>query len=256
MGSLCVGCLWLFLYIIVACELAGRNGTENQMHIQEYRSNRKCFASSHDATSFMSVYEKIYIGVCLRRLALGCAYDIPIERQLPLVAAAEFTYVSLATREIRLARLLRHACSARRDDRAANLLTVFILTNRFRDEPHYGNATSVPLPVPTADTRELIHYALSGLKAIFRTGYRYAKAGVVLNELTPASCIQAHLFDETDRARSGRLTATMDRLNAAMGAGTLHYAAAGFNPSWKTKFLRRSPRFTTRWEEIAVAKTG
>lgn len=86
--------------------------------------------------------------------------------------------------------------------------------------------------------------------------YRYTKAGVLLNELIPASSVQGNLFDEKDRQRSGRLAAAVDHLNAVMGPGTLHYAATGFMQSWKTKFLHRSPRFTTRWDEIAVAKTG
>ena len=60
----------------------------------------------------------------------------------------------------------------------AGVLTVFLMTSRFRDEPQYANSVTIPLPVATQDTGELIGYALRGVKQIFREGYRYQKAGV------------------------------------------------------------------------------
>ncbi len=151
----------------------------------------------------------------------------------------------------------RAAEKARRSGLAASYLTVFVHTNHFRkDEPQYSNAVNIVLPVQTADTSELIRYALQGLDTIFREGYRYSKAGVLLNELVPANRAQANLFDERNRERDGKLSAAMDSLNANMGAGTIHYAATGFRQTWKTKFLCRSPRFTTRWSELPVVHAG
>jgi DNA polymerase V len=54
------------------------------------------------------------------------------------------------------------------------------MTNRFADEPQYDNSVTIPLPVATQDTAELIGYALRGVEQIFREGYRYQKAGVIL----------------------------------------------------------------------------
>ena len=151
----------------------------------------------------------------------------------------------------------RAAEKARRSGLAAGFLTVFIHTNHFREnEPQYSNAVNLVLPVATADTSELIHYALQGLSSIFREGFRYSKAGVLLNDLVPARHAQANLFDDRNRERATKLTTAMDRLNADMGAGTIHYAATGFHGSWKTKFLRRSHRFTTRWSELPVVHAG
>ena len=151
----------------------------------------------------------------------------------------------------------RAAEKARRQGLAAGLLTVFVHTNRFRpDEPQHDDATSLSPTVPTADAGELIRLALRGLAAIYREGYRYAKAGVLLGRLVQASRVQPDLFDDRDRPRAARLTEAIDRLNAGMGAGTVHYAATGFQQSWRTKFLRRSPRYTTRWAEIAAVRGG
>ena len=147
----------------------------------------------------------------------------------------------------------RAAEKARRGGLHASALTIFVQTNRFRDDPQYNNAASFSLMAATADTQELIQTALRGLRAIYRKGYRYAKAGVLLNDLVDAGHMQTTFFDERDRVRSLRLSNAMDRINADYGAETLHYAATGFSRTWRTKFMRRSPRFTTRWDELPVA---
>ena len=146
----------------------------------------------------------------------------------------------------------RAAEKARLGGLSASALTIFIQTNRFKDEPQYNNAASVSLAAATANTGELIQTALTGLRAIYCKGYRYAKAGVLLNGLVDSTRTQATLFDEQDRVRSLRLTKTIDRVNADYGADTLHYAATGFSRTWRTKFMRRSPRYTTCWTELPV----
>lgn len=150
----------------------------------------------------------------------------------------------------------RAAEKARRSGLAASSLTVFVNTNRFKTEPQYNNAASFSLPVATADTQELIQGALRGLAAIFKKGFRYAKAGVLLNGLVPATRVQPDLFDDRDRERSGRLMKAMDAINADMGVGTVHFGSTGIQRPWQAKFMRRSPRYTTRWQELAVATTG
>ena len=127
------------------------------------------------------------------------------------------------------------------------VLTVFLTTNTFKDEPQYSNAATIKLPIATDSTSDLLRYALPGLERIFRDGYRYKKAGVMLTALVPASQVQGDLFDRQDRERSSRLIRALDRLNDHMGAGTLRYAAEGFTKRWRARFERRSPAYTTNW---------
>ena len=134
------------------------------------------------------------------------------------------------------------------------MLTVFLVTNRFTDEPQYTNSVTIPFPVATQDTAELIRYALGGIKQIFHEGYRYKTAGVILTALVPAHQVQTHLFDQHNRARSQRLMAALDAINTQWGAGTIRYAAVGLRPQWITRCGHRSPRYTTRWEELAVVR--
>jgi DNA polymerase V len=148
----------------------------------------------------------------------------------------------------------RAAEKLRRSHMAAGVLTVFLMTSRFTDEPQYSDSVTIPLPVATQDTAELIQYAFQGIEQLFREGYRYQKAGVLLTALVPVSQVQTHLFDGLDRERSKRLMAAIDTINAEWGSGMIRYAAVGLRPAWMMRCARRSPRYTTRWEELAVVR--
>ena len=121
-----------------------------------------------------------------------------------------------------------------------------------RGDPQHHGACTVELPAPTADTRALIGRALRGLAAIYREGHRYRKAGVMLLSLSPADRRQGALFDPGDGARSRRLMATLDAVNARMGRGTLRFGTEGFRQPWAMRQAHRSPAYTTRWEGVPV----
>ena len=148
----------------------------------------------------------------------------------------------------------RAAEKVRRHHVAAGVVTVFLMTNRFTEEPQYTNSVTMPLPVATQDTAELISYALRGIEHVFRQGYRYQKAGVTLTALVPAHQAQTHLFDQHDREHSQRLMAAIDMINREWGSGTIRYATVGLKPQWIMRCARRSPRFTTRWDELVVVR--
>ena len=95
---------------------------------------------------------------------------------------------------------------------AANRIVVFAHTNRFRpDDPQYGAERTVSLPVATADSGRLIAAAKRGLGAIYRPGFRYKKAGIMLLDLVPAARVQGGLFDAPDTQLSRRACARLMR---------------------------------------------
>lgn len=146
----------------------------------------------------------------------------------------------------------RAAYKLRRDNLAASLLTVFIATNRFnQDEPYYRHAATVGLPCPTNDAIALTKAALKALEPLYRVGDRYQKAGVWLSALSPANQIQRDLFiNPQDQEKARKLMTVVDALNQQFGAGTIRCAAAGLQRSWQTRMQQRSPRYTTRWDEL------
>ena len=111
-------------------------------------------------------------------------------------------------REAVAAYTARAAEKLRRQHLATAHLMVFVETNRFKpgDALHCA-ARPVHLPVATSDSGKLIGAALAGLKAIWRDGYRYKKAGVMLLDLHPAAAVQEGLFDKADNPRRNRADA-------------------------------------------------
>ncbi len=144
----------------------------------------------------------------------------------------------------------RAAEKLRRRQLAANVLVVFLMTNRFRDAPQYAASAVVRLPAATAYTPELLRHALAGVEQLYRAGYEFKKAGVTLIELVPEAPVQSAMFDRLDRERAQRLMQTVDEINRRMGSQTLRFAATGLKQTWQTRLEHRSPRFTTCWEEL------
>ncbi len=134
----------------------------------------------------------------------------------------------------------------------AGQLAAFFHTSQFRDDGprHHGQRSTRLVPM-TADTRELIGAALRCVEAAWRgeRGCRYVKAGVLLDDLCRPEDAPPALF-EARSPKSGALMAAMDRVNAKHGRGTLFPAAAGIERGWKLRAAQRSPRYTTRLDEL------
>jgi DNA polymerase V len=134
---------------------------------------------------------------------------------------------------------------------AAGRIVVFAHTNHFRpEEAQYHGMQPVRLPVATADTGKLIAAARRGLGALYRPGYRYKKAGILLLELAPAAAVQGNLFTAADTPRSKARLRVVDMLNHRFGRDTVSFATAGRRRAWKLRSEFLSPRFTTNWDEL------
>ena len=147
------------------------------------------------------------------------------------------------------------AVKLREQNLAARVLTVFLTTNPYsKDDRQYSNSAVFHLPAAINNTAELIHYAVQGVERIFKEGFRYKKAGVMLDELIPADQVQITLFDQSDAGRNKKLMETVDVVNDIMGSGTLKYAAQGSAQPWSGRCKNRSPRYTTSWKELPTAR--
>lgn len=145
----------------------------------------------------------------------------------------------------------RAAEKMRRQHLATAHLVVFVQTNRFKpDEPQYDASRAVRLPVATADTGRLLKAAGHALKAIWRPGFSYKKAGVILLDLSPASRVQGDLWDQPDSPRAVGLMRAIDTLNSRHGRNTITHGSAGQRRSWKLRSDQLSPRYTTDWHGL------
>lgn len=146
----------------------------------------------------------------------------------------------------------------RRQNSACAAIHVFIETNRFRQsDRQYANGITMSLAEPTDDTRALVAAALAGLKRIYRPGFWYKKAGVMLMEIGPKSIRQFSLFDDPPRPDwPGKLMKTLDALNQSFGRDTVFLASSGIRHRWEARFEARTPRYTTRWTELPKVRAA
>lgn len=146
---------------------------------------------------------------------------------------------------------IRVAEKLRRGKLAAGALTVFVATNRFsKGEEYYANSATIEMAYPTEVTHELLERSLRCVEKLYRPGYRFKSAGVLLTALVPASPITARMYGDEKWQRARRAMQAVDEINARMGRDTVRLGALETRRQWMTKFERRSPRFTTNWNEI------
>jgi len=147
------------------------------------------------------------------------------------------------------------AAKLRRQKSCAVSFLVFIMTNPFSErDPQYTNSKNITLSIPTANTPELIEYAKSALKDIFREGYSYKKAGVIITEIISDTPLQADLFDPIDREKQKRIIKAVDGLNDSFGQNIVRIASQGYSKKWKLKNEKLSPCYTTRLSDIINVK--
>jgi DNA polymerase V len=138
----------------------------------------------------------------------------------------------------------------------AGAIYVFVQTNRFREQDaQYNAGLIVPLADVSDDTRVLTTAALAGLGRIYRNGYSYKKCGVMLMELEQKANRQETLFDDVaQREQSAKMMRVLDSINHVWGRGTVRTAASGFIQQWAMRSQNRTPRYTTDWLELPVAR--
>lgn len=163
--------------------------------------------------------------------------------QFELLREAVCEYATRATEKLR------------KEQQQAKVMTVFIQTRPFKDkEPQYSNSASGELLIPSCDTRDFIELANHLLKRIWKDGFRYAKAGVMLSDFYDPGMFQPGLFDDVStRSNSQQLMSVLDTINQS-GAGKVFFAGQGTKKDWSMKREHLSPAYTTRWDQLPRVK--
>lgn len=146
----------------------------------------------------------------------------------------------------------RAGTKLRLEKRCCRFISVFIKTSPFdMSAGYYADRASMTLPLPTQDSRDIIKAAVRCLDRIWKAGFCYQKAGVMLGDFYDPDVAQLSLFDALPESqKSQALMAVLDRLNATSGKGTLYFAGQGSQPSWQMRRERLSPRYTTRYADL------
>ena len=131
---------------------------------------------------------------------------------------------------------LNAAEKIRNDNQITRSITVFIRTSPFdKNRKYYSNSITIDLPIATDNSLELVKVSISGLKKIYKYGYFYQKAGIVLSKLKEQSEKEFNLFAPIMENKSQILMKAIDFTNAKYGRNAISIAQAGINKSWKMR---------------------
>jgi DNA polymerase V len=157
----------------------------------------------------------------------------------------------LAVLQDALSVFVANACTKLRAQNShAALIQVFLLTNRFRqDQPQYNPSYAVPLPQATNDSLVINRWVQHVAELLWRDGYKYKKAGIMLGDISPVSVVQADWL-EPEKTADTKLMQAIDGLNNRYGRGTVKVSTGGMHTEWQMRQERKSPDYTTDWDAV------
>lgn len=153
---------------------------------------------------------------------------------------------------------LARACHKLRQQHSlAGGLAVYLRTNPHLEHPQYSNSQYACLHGASDDILLLTQHALRLVRQLYRPGYAYAKAGVMLLDIRPRHAHQADLLTETPHSpRREALNKTLDQINQHWGRNTIHLATDARDPDWHMRQSYLSPGWTTRWADMPAVESS
>ena len=152
----------------------------------------------------------------------------------------------------------RAAEKLRRQQSAANTISVFVVPKEQNHNTYFRHGPTISsyitLPVATSATNELIKPAVKLVDQLYEQGRIYKKAGVMLSGIVPDTTIQGNLFLPETKNNGRMLMDMIDNINFSQRDDILKFAASGTTRDWKMRMELRSPRYTSRWEELFAVK--
>ncbi|MFL2634630.1 MAG: Y-family DNA polymerase [Dehalococcoidia bacterium] len=167
-----------------------------------------------------------------KSIATTRSFGMPIEK-LSTLEESISTYAVRTTEKLRQQRSL------------ASGLIVFLRTNQFADGEQYHNMKSYIFDEPTDYTPVVIQTAVACMRYLYRQGYEYKKAGVILFGITNNAHRQANMFLKTDHQYQQRVSATIDKINRKLGKDTIFFGKMGLKRDWRIFNNRMSKFYTT-----------
>ena len=151
---------------------------------------------------------------------------------------------------------LNAAEKIRSDNQTTKRITVFIRTSPFqKNKNYYANSRDIDLPIRTNDSIELVKQALVALKYIYRKGYKYQKAGIILSRLNDINIYKKNLFSSINsEEKRTKLMKAIDYTNIKYGRHALSIAQAGLNKKWNVKRQHSSKIDTACFDFLPTVK--
>ncbi|NGX52170.1 MAG: DNA polymerase IV 1 [Candidatus Anoxychlamydiales bacterium] len=136
----------------------------------------------------------------------------------------------------------------------ANFISVFITTSFHSKDLFYSNSSQITLSNPTSYTPDLISYAKKGLKKIFKPGFLYKKAGIILSDFTDKKFPQMDFFSKISDQNKDSLMEIIDKINKKSNKKAVFFAAEDIQRKYKSSSKMRSFKYTSSWDELLKVK--
>jgi DNA polymerase V len=213
---------------------------------------------AYDFTQLSEIWVKKHmsvVGLRLQKELQGISIleleDIKPKKHIATTRSFEEHYTKLSDLTERVSTFA--VCCAeklRKQQSHCNAVMVFVHTNGFRaDLPQYSKNGVIQLPYATNSSIDLVHYAVKGLQMIFKQGYHYKKAGVIVMNITPENSCQTNLFQQA-HPKHQQLMDVIDKINHINGSQKIKLACQDLGRTWKMRQEKLSKRYTTRLDEI------
>ena len=148
---------------------------------------------------------------------------------------------------------LNAAEKIRADDQVAKTITVFIRTSPFDERRrYYSNSKTLDFPIATSNSIEMIKNAVKALNSIYKDGYMYQKAGVILSNLKDAKNNSDNLLTPILEDKSKTLMQAIDYTNMKYGRYAVSIAQAGLSKGWKMRREHSSKIDTASFDSLPV----
>ena len=178
---------------------------------------------------------------------------VPAKKEIVSSRSFGHSVKDVAVLKDAMSTFVANACvKLRAQNSHASMIQVFLETNRFKkDSPQYSPSLCISLPQPTSDSLIVNHWADYLVGRMFKPVYEYKKAGIRLGGISPQGVYQADWL-EPPQATDTRLMNALDGLNKRFGRGTVKVSTQGAYQEWQMKQERKSPNYTTNWDEVPV----
>lgn len=178
---------------------------------------------------------------------------VPAKKQIVSSRSFGHSVRDVAVLKDAMSTFVANACvKLRAQNSHASMIQVFLETNRFRkDSPQYSPSLSIALPQPTNDSLVVNRWADYLVGRMFKPEYEYKKAGIMLGEISPQGVYQSDWLEPL-QSTDTRLMNALDGLNQRFGRGTVKVSTQGAFKEWQMKQERKSPNYTTSWDEVPI----
>lgn len=141
----------------------------------------------------------------------------------------------------------------RKQNSKTSMIYVYIRTNRFsKFRPQYSNGMTIGFS-PTSYTPDIIKRAIECIRMLYKEGFEYKKAGIILMEITDVINEQIDLFeDRSSSEMKSKLIQSIDKINNKYKFNKVYFASQGIKKEWSMKSDMRSPKYTTKWSDIPL----